>query len=86
MSYCQEEFLRSFFPEYFGGVYSTINLWNQNPTTAPTAVRFLGTLATGAVAIGLAPTAAAGGNMLAPGSQEGSQLDAWFYSMFIFRS
>jgi hypothetical protein len=42
---------------------------------------FLGSLATGAVAIGLAPTATAGGNAQELSSQEGSPLDAWFNSI-----
>jgi intracellular sulfur oxidation DsrE/DsrF family protein len=42
---------------------------------------FLGSLATGAVAIGLAPTATAGGNAQELISQEGSPLDAWFNSI-----
>ncbi|HMG94451.1 MAG TPA: hypothetical protein VK589_30535 [Chryseolinea sp.] len=42
---------------------------------------FLGTLATGAAAFSLTPIVAAGGNMLTPSGQEGSQLDAWFHSI-----
>ena len=42
---------------------------------------FLAALATGATAINMAPTAAAGPNMLQISGQEGSQLDAWFNSI-----
>ena len=42
---------------------------------------FIGTLATGAAAIGLVPTVVAGGSRIDLGSQEGSQLDAWFNSI-----
>ena len=42
---------------------------------------FLGALATGATAIGLAPTITSGGIKEGPNGQEGSQLDAWFGSI-----